>query len=92
MLVVGCGLIAFGPSLMLWLFVIGRRPVLVIIGIVRYSHRSGETAATSELYYTEILIPCAPSAGESFEIHLRYLKNPVQVYKEQTATNFGCYI
>ncbi|CAM9421266.1 unnamed protein product, partial [Laminaria digitata] len=33
-LVVGCGLIAFGPSMMLWLLLVGRRPVLVIIGIV----------------------------------------------------------
>lgn len=34
-LVVGCGLIAFGPSMMLWLLLVGRRPILVIIGIVR---------------------------------------------------------
>lgn len=38
-LVAGCGLIAFGPSAMLWIFVVGKRPALVIIAIVRYSGR-----------------------------------------------------
>lgn len=34
-LIVGGSLIAFGPSLMLWLFVVGKRPTLVILAIVR---------------------------------------------------------
>lgn len=33
-LVLGCGLVAFGPSLMLWVVVVGKRPALVIIGLI----------------------------------------------------------
>lgn len=33
-LVAGCSLIAFGPSIMLWVVVVGKRPALVIIGLV----------------------------------------------------------
>lgn len=39
-LVAGCALIAFGPSLMLWAFVVAKRPALVIIAIVRYDDPS----------------------------------------------------
>eukprot|EP00903_Cladosiphon_okamuranus_P013536 g12608.t1 len=49
-LVLGCGLVAFGPSLMLWVMVLGKRPALVIIGLIGAFFWLASMAAASLLW------------------------------------------
>eukprot|EP00752_Nemacystus_decipiens_P009135 g8159.t1 len=49
-LVLGCGLVAFGPSLMVWVVVLGKRPALVIIGLIGAFFWLASMAAASVLW------------------------------------------
>ncbi|CBN76993.1 conserved unknown protein [Ectocarpus siliculosus] len=58
-LVAGCSLIAFGPSIMLWVVVVGKRPALVIIGLVGAFFWLASMAAASVLW---TIVPAAQDA------------------------------